>query len=860
MARTVRYSIRIKLIAVTSALVMLSLGLYLVVALNLFNDDKTRYIFGSSLATAESSGQQVQSFLSRILKDSLGIYNLVADRRLGSDEERSALPAAALGVKDKVNLPLAEIDADIAASALVVAKKGGEKAPAKLRQGLAALYLRKGLAGSGDRDALQQGVDLAAVLLEESDKVDKKARLKFNADTTWDLLQAYQRLSRYEEAQEGLRAFTQEFKNDRHISEARFALAEVSYLMRDFKTAQAAYQKIVATQPEYASYAAYKQAWCDIGSGRLLEASIAFRLLLKSAARIPAPLLAAARDDLAWVEKDLKARQQPVTGPGDVTTALEGRQLLRTLFYSDPDMVEFSVYQKRGSGYERLLRLTNREHLRADEVPDNYLSRVDSERPLNFATVTPKHPVLQNSSIKGGLALLTLIREDPLTQRYLVVRFELARFLSSFQKNRIYNTYLIGSQGELFAHQQQSKLAAAATMLGEDYIRDILRSKQTTGVRAATNRAGDGLYVAYTAVGLFDLLVLSEIKTSKAFEAARELTVKSIYFGVFFIAIAMMIGMIFARTLTNPIEALFRGTEVIAGGDFKSKVTIKGNDEIGVLADSFNYMAGRIVDLLEQEKDKVRMEQEMKVAKLVQDSFFPPVHQVLSGLDIASFYTPASDCGGDWWGIVPHGDKVMLLIGDATGHGVPAALITATAASCTTTVKEFGLTHPELLDSPASVLNLLNKAVYGAAQGKILMTFFVCLIDVKNLTVTYSNASHNPPYLYQYKDKAPDKKDLKPLMEAVALRLGQRQDTVYSDESVKISPKDMILFFTDGFVECKNPAQEEYGGRKFLKSILKYAQASAEEIRDGVVGQATEFFATEPLADDLTLVVAKLLG
>ena len=858
MARTIRYSIRIKLIAVTSALVMLSLGLYLVVALNLFNDDKTRYIFASSLATAESSSQQVQGFLSRILKDSQAIYNLVTDRRLEAEDVRSALPAAALSSQVK-DAPTPDLDSDIAAATKMVAKKGGDKAPRKLRLALAGLYLRKGLAGAGDRDALQQGVELITAAPIEGENSDSKTPAGLNAQTQWDLIRAYQRLSRYEEAQEATTQFLLVFKKDRRKGEARFALAEVNYRMRDFKAAAAVYQKIVSTQPEQAAYAAYKLAWCDIEEKRLAEAAIRLRLLQKSGKSMPQALVAAVQGDLLWIERDLKEHRDNI-GAGAVTTALEGRQLLQTLFYSDPDMVEFAIYQKHGSGHERVLRLTNREHLRADEVPENYLSRVDSERPLSFVGVSPQHPMLQNSSIKGGLALLTLIRQDPLTQRYLVVRFELARFLKMFQKNKIYNTFLIGDQGQLYAHQQQSRLAAGDTMLGEDYVRAILKSGQASGVRAVTSRAGDGLYVAYTAVGLFNLLVLSEIKTSKAFEAARELTVKSIYFGVFFIAIAMIIGIIFARTLTTPIEALYRGTEVIAGGDFKTKVNIQGNDEIGVLADSFNYMAGRIVDLLEQEKDKVRMEQEMKVAKLVQDSFFPPVHQTLCGLDIASFYTPASDCGGDWWGIVPHGDKVMLLIGDATGHGVPAALITATAASCTTTVKEFGYSHPELLDSPAKVLSLLNKAVFAAAQGKILMTFFVCLIDVKNLTITYSNASHNPPYLYKFKDQAPDKKDLKPLMEAVALRLSQRQDTVSADEVAAISPRDMILFFTDGFVECKNPAQEEYGGRKFLKSILKYAQASAEEIRDGVVGQATEFFATEPLADDLTLVVAKLIG
>jgi serine phosphatase RsbU (regulator of sigma subunit) len=69
----------------------------------------------------------------------------------------------------------------------------------------------------------------------------------------------------------------------------------------------------------------------------------------------------------------------------------------------------------------------------------------------------------------------------------------------------------------------------------------------------------------------------------------------------------------------------------------------------------------------------------------------------------------------------------------------------------------------------------------------------------------------------------------------------------------------MIVLFTDGFIECTSPEKEEYGNRKFMKSILKYMKGPSEDACNGIVKDARDFFADQPLADDLTMVVAKVL-
>lgn len=882
MDRKVKLSIRIKIIAVVSALVLVSLGLYLFVALRLFNDDKTAYVFQATSETATSIRTQAETYVARLLKDSLNIYNLLVDRDLKPEDEREplslkeALPkrAATLGIPGT---------REMTADARAAFDKQTSSAKDPLRPRLALLYLRDGKAEEASRILFppkeddEAGVELA----------------KQSADWLLAAGLIHERRRLFAEAEQALAAFVKSHKKDPRLHAAELKLGDLAARNRKYDRAEAYYRAASSIEDaELAAYAGYRLAWALWHLGRPKAAIEQMTRVLRLGKLLPARIKSAMGGDVEAIvseryETSLEAAKtffiayeglakaklriervatavqrlkETPKGKPQATTVLESKLLLRNLFYGDPDLVEFTVYDKlvkKAGKPRRLVRLVNKEYLSESNLKPDYLDRVDKDRPVDFARVTPQKPLLQNSSMKDGMGLLTLVRQDPLTSRFMVLRFKMDHFLSMFG-NPVYTSFLADSSGALFAHRDPQKLVTDVNMLDEKYVVDAIKSGQGEGTREQETRAGDTVIVAYSGLDFFNLYAFVEIKRDKAFQAARILTERSIYFGLFFIVVAIFIGIIFARSLTTPIDKLFKGTQVIAAGKFEERVLVETGDEIGILADSFNFMASRIVALLGQEKDKVRMEEELKVAKLVQDSFFPANHMVLGRVEVSAFYTPAAECGGDWWGCVPVGQRVMLLIGDATGHGVPAALITATAASCCTTVKELAASRPELLDSPAEIMRLLNKAVYGAAQGKILMTFFIAIIDPVTRTVTYSNASHNPPYLYKFKERDPDKKDLRPLQDAVSLRLGHKPDTTYTDATSDVGPGDVVVMFTDGFVECTNKEKDEYGNRRFIKSVLKLAKTPTEEIRDGIVKAAMDHYAGHPLGDDLTLVCAKV--
>lgn len=351
--------------------------------------------------------------------------------------------------------------------------------------------------------------------------------------------------------------------------------------------------------------------------------------------------------------------------------------------------------------------------------------------------------------------------------------------------------------------------------------------------------------------------VISHIGRSDAFAVADNLIEKSYYFAIFLLSLAIIVGILFSRTLTKSLETLFLGTQRFVGGNFESRVDVRSSDEIGALSDSFNYMGKKIVDFMEEMKEKMRLEREVEVAKLVQDSFFPESHGKISGVEFAAFYAPASECGGDWWGHFEFNNKSILLIADATGHGVPAALITATANCGLHTLKEVLKRSPEIVNEPQIMLEWFNKAICGAGK-QLYMTMLCIVVDESNKKLYWSNAAHNPALILPASVKEPKRQDLVPLLSNPSPHLGKDSNSTFEKSVMDFNDSDMLILFTDGIVENTNSEKKAYGDRRFHQSIVDNISSDLTLWRDCVAGNALNFSGGTPSDDDVTLVMCNL--
>ena len=360
--------------------------------------------------------------------------------------------------------------------------------------------------------------------------------------------------------------------------------------------------------------------------------------------------------------------------------------------------------------------------------------------------------------------------------------------------------------------------------------------------------------VSSAQLSLSHFKIITFTSEKEALGALKVLFIKSMVFLILSGLGLVIISLLLAKQLTSNLQTLTLAATEIGKGNFNQLPTIKSKDEMGVLARAFGKMSKEIIRLIEETRDKGRMESELKTAKLVQDTLFPEKKASRQGLQIYGQYEPASECGGDWWYYFEHQGKVFLCIGDVTGHGAPAALITSAARSAVSMIEV-----RELL-TPSQFLTLLNRAVFQASKGHIQMTFVVACIDPTQQVLTFSSASHDPPYLIRQSAEPIKKKDLEALMAtAPGARLGQDLDSQYSEDTLDFRPGDRLFFYTDGLMDVQNPAGENWGERNMLKNIVASANSakSAEDFAVSMFNEAQAFRQNSALIDDVTFIVCQ---
>lgn len=377
-------------------------------------------------------------------------------------------------------------------------------------------------------------------------------------------------------------------------------------------------------------------------------------------------------------------------------------------------------------------------------------------------------------------------------------------------------------------------------------------SKVAQGAETVKGADGTDLLVSFSKAGFGDLTVVTTVEKSKALGAVQILIRKSLIFFAILISITVIISLFASSGLTYALTELFAATKKVSEGDFNIRVKVDSTDEVGSLADNFNIMAAEVSRLMEQTAEKARMESELQTAKTVQETLFPETRAKIGPLEIAGYYEPASECGGDWWHYCQVGNKIFLWIGDATGHGAPAALITSAAKSASTIIEKLNI-------SPAQALELLNRSIYDVSKGRIMMTFFLASFDLATGELVYCNASHEAPFLMKKGEGPLKKKDLIPLNEVNNPRLGQSRESKYEETSVKLDAGDAVFFYTDGIPDIQNPGKEAWGEREFVKALIA-ANKDYPSVADSVDTFVDSFQAHRqgaPLIDDVTFFVVK---
>jgi serine phosphatase RsbU (regulator of sigma subunit)/predicted ester cyclase len=247
---------------------------------------------------------------------------------------------------------------------------------------------------------------------------------------------------------------------------------------------------------------------------------------------------------------------------------------------------------------------------------------------------------------------------------------------------------------------------------------------------------------------------------------------------------------------------------------------------------------------LEQEiRERERIEQELRVARTIQQASLPKEVPTLEGWQISPFYRPAREVGGDFYDILELKDgRLGLVVGDATGKGVPAALVMASARSMLRAVAQASDY------SPGDVLRRVNDSLVIDIPPNMFVTCFYAILEPERGHLVYANAGHDLPYLW-HSGEAEE-------LRARGMPLGLMPGMSYQEGEVSLREGNCVLFYSDGLVEAHDPKGEMFGFPRLRARVAEHGEERSlgdfllEELYS-FVGKGWE------QEDDITLLTLK---
>ncbi|HEX7735721.1 MAG TPA: SpoIIE family protein phosphatase [Ktedonobacteraceae bacterium] len=251
-------------------------------------------------------------------------------------------------------------------------------------------------------------------------------------------------------------------------------------------------------------------------------------------------------------------------------------------------------------------------------------------------------------------------------------------------------------------------------------------------------------------------------------------------------------------------------------------------------------VAQMVLEQQAQARERERIEQELKIARLIQQTLLPKELPDLPGWQLTTFYQPARAVGGDFYDFIPYEDgRIGLVVGDVTDKGVPAALVMATTRSILRSSAQADY-------SPGEVLERANDLLFPDIPPRMFVTCFYAILDPVSGHVVYANAGHDLPYRWLEGEVAE--------LRATGMPLGLMPGMQYEEKETTLTAGESILLYSDGLVEAHNPNRDMFGFPRLITLLGTYEageQNAIDYLRDELSTFTGDNWEQE---DDITLV------
>lgn len=344
-----------------------------------------------------------------------------------------------------------------------------------------------------------------------------------------------------------------------------------------------------------------------------------------------------------------------------------------------------------------------------------------------------------------------------------------------------------------------------------------------------------------------DFSVVYSITYKALQDRINQTTMRILLLAIFGVGVGILMAILYAASITRPIKKLQEGAGIIATGKFDFRVDIKTKDELQSLAASFNKMAADLEISTKALVYKERVAKELELAAKIQKQLLPTQMPKIKGLDISAGLLPAEEIGGDCYDFIRVGeDKLVMYIGDVTGHGVPSGIVVSIANALA-----YHLADKEDI---LNVMISLNKVIKEKTSSNMFLTMVMLNWDAANGKLQFVNAGHEQMVHYHAKE---EKVTLTP-MGGLALGMFPDIGKLLKLQDVVLEKDDVLVLYSDGIPESWKNEKEMYGMARFKRAISDYSDLpSSIAIRNALLADVKEFSGKYKQMDDITLIVLK---
>jgi len=255
----------------------------------------------------------------------------------------------------------------------------------------------------------------------------------------------------------------------------------------------------------------------------------------------------------------------------------------------------------------------------------------------------------------------------------------------------------------------------------------------------------------------------------------------------------------------------------------------------------------RVAELVRQQQreaqERERIEQELKVARVIQQTLLPTTLPKLPGYDVAAYYQPAREVGGDFYDFLELEDgRLGLVVGDVTDKGIPAALVMATTRAMLRTAAQ-------RLFSPGDVLRRANETLVTDIPPNMFITCLYAILEPESGRLHYANAGQDLPYRRRA-GRSQGAEELK----ARGMPLGLMSGMEYEEKEILLEKGESVLFYSDGLVEAHDPHHEMFGSPR-LQGLVGAHRSGGSSLIGFLLSELTRFTGEDwEQEDDITLV------